>query len=56
MTEEQIFSVFNKNGCVAAPCGFNDTEWYLSETDSSWNDKICAVVTKSKESYIWQCH
>ena len=44
MTEEQIFLVFNKNGCVAAPCGVNATEWYLSKTDSSWNDKIGVVL------------
>ena len=44
MTEEQIFSVFIRNGCVAAPCGYNATEWYLSEKDSSWNDKIGVVL------------
>jgi len=49
MTEEQIFLVFNKNGCVAAPCGVNATEWYLSETDSSWNDKIGVVLPGIKK-------
>lgn len=49
MTEEQIFSVFNKNGCIAAPCGVNATEWYLSETDSSWNDRIGAVLPNIKK-------
>lgn len=49
MTEEQIFLVFNKNGCVAAPCGVNATEWYLSETDSSWNDNIGVVLPGIKK-------
>ena len=49
MTEEQIFLVFNKNGCVAAPCGVDATEWYLSETDSSWNDKIGVVLPSIKK-------
>lgn len=49
MTEEQIFSVFNKNGCVAASCGYNDTEWYLNATECSWNDKICAVLPNIKK-------
>lgn len=49
MTEEQIFLVFVNNGCLAVPCGMNDTEWYLNEKDSSWNDKIGRVLPHIKK-------
>jgi len=55
MTEEQIFLVFYKNGCIAAPCGVNATEWYLSETDSSWNDRIGAVLPNIKKVIFGSC-
>ena len=49
MTEEQIFSVFIKNGCLAVPCGTYITEWYLNEKVYSWNDKICAMLPNIKK-------
>ena len=49
MTEEQIFSVFVRNGCLAVPNGLYATEWYLNEKDSSWGDKIGAVLPKTKK-------
>ena len=48
MTEEQIFSVFIRNGCLAVPSGLYVTEWYLSEKDSSWNDMIGAMMPVAK--------
>ena len=49
MTEEQIFSVFLDNGCLAVPSGMYVTEWYLNEKDCSWNDKICALLPSIKK-------
>ena len=49
MTEEQIFSVFIRNGCLAIPSGLYVTEWYLSEKDNSWGDKIGAMMPSIKK-------
>lgn len=49
MTEEQIFSVFIRNGCLAVPNGLYVTEWYLSEKDNSWGDKIGAMLPRIKK-------
>ena len=50
MTKEQIFSVFIKNGCVAADlCVITCMEWHLSETDSSLKDKTIVVFPYLKK-------
>ena len=49
MTEGEIFSVFVKNGCLAIPSGLYITEWYLSAKDSSWSDKIGAMLPIAKK-------
>lgn len=48
MTEEQIFSVLIKNGCIAVPSECM-TEWYLNKKVCSWNDKIGAVIPSIKK-------
>ena len=50
MTQEQIFSAFKNNGCVAAYFNvITAMEWHLSETDSYLKDKTIVMLPYIKK-------